>query len=66
MLHAALLLTLATPAQAVKIGNSTYEAMDWTRIDGWVDDDDYMLLVSDNTLEVLSRAGVTRLNGVEL
>jgi len=39
MLHAAVLLGMATPAQAVKIGNSTYEAMDWTRIDGWVDDD---------------------------
>jgi membrane-bound lytic murein transglycosylase A len=39
MLHAAVLLVMATPAQAVKIGNSNYEAMDWARIDGWVDDD---------------------------
>ena len=38
-LHGALLLGLASPAQAVKIGNSQFEAMDWLRLDGWAEDD---------------------------
>jgi membrane-bound lytic murein transglycosylase A len=36
---AAMLLGADAPAQAIKIGNSTFEAVDWAKIDGWAEDD---------------------------
>ena len=36
---AAMLLGASMPAQAIKIGNSTFEAVDWAKIDGWAEDD---------------------------
>ena len=36
---ATIVFGFAAPAAAIKIGNSKFEAVDWTKLDGWAEDD---------------------------
>ena len=35
---ATIVFGFAAPAAAIKIGNSKFEAVDWTKLDGWAED----------------------------